>query len=101
MGSRRSNLEKFARESGRSASDFNTQMSFFIAELDPDSPYYDATSDVKAPGGNLIQAMNSARSPEEAAALFNEAYERAGVESERKRQNFGVDIFSEMDCVEE
>jgi len=101
LGPRRTNLEKFARESGRSASDFNTQMSFFIAELDPDSPYYDATSDVKAPGGNLIQAMNSARSPEEAAALFNDAYERAPGQLEGERQDFGVEIFSEMDCVEE
>lgn len=98
---RRTNLEKFARESGRSASDFSTQMSFFVAELDPNSPYYDSTSDAKAPGGNLAQAMNSARSPEEAAALFNAAYERAPGQLERERQDFAVEIFSEMDCVAE
>jgi len=99
--SRRANLEKFARESGRSASDFSTQMSFFVAELNPNSPYYDSTSDAAAPGGNLAQAMNSAKSPEEAAALFNAAYERAPGQGEGPRQNYAIEIFSEMDCVEE
>jgi hypothetical protein len=95
---RRANLEEFARSQGKSPSDFNVQMQFFVAELTPGNRYFDSTSNAKTPGNNFLRSMNSSTSPEAAAKLFNDAFERASGQKDRERQQLAREIFNDLDC---
>jgi hypothetical protein len=86
---RRPALEKFARDNGADYKNFDLQMSFFRFEL----------------GGTesaTISAMKSVSSPEQAAQVFMNSYERpsekARVSSIGLRQQYAREIFNETNC---
>jgi len=92
---RRFNLFQFARERGKDWRDFNLQMEFYVAELTPGNKYFDSTANRK---GNFIQRMNSARSPEEAAIIFDEDFERSAGVARDKRRSYAREIFNGLTC---
>lgn len=90
---RRTGLRKFAQGIGKSEFDFATQVRFFKAELTQGTGYTDGSL-----SRGIVQRLNSATSPEQAANIFNELYERAPGQAEEKRRQTAREVFDNLKC---
>lgn len=88
LGVRRTGLENYARSGGKSASDFNTQMGWFVEEL--------KGADFQGPA--TVSSLNRQTDPSQAAFEFNRLYERAPGQKEAERQQFAQEIFNNLSC---
>lgn len=83
--SRRPELIAFARNLGKSPTDFGVQMQFYVYEL-------------KNKEKATVPAVNAARSVAEAAVQFELKYERAGVKKHPQRIAAAQEIFNDLTC---
>ena len=79
--SRRTNLEEFAKEKGKEPSDLQTQLEFYMHELE--------TSEKES-----YDALKKATSATSAADIIREKFERCGTQAASKRRNYAVEIFN-------
>jgi hypothetical protein len=89
LGVRKSELQSFAKGLGKSASDFDAQMQWFVAEL--------KGRDFRGP--ETVSVLNRQSDPATAAFQFNAIFERAPGQGEAERKGYAQDIFSELKCV--
>jgi hypothetical protein len=92
LGSRRMNLESYSAKLGKSPSDFNVQMGFFVQEL-------------KTTESRTVAAVNKTSTPKEAAYQFGIVYERAVInnvpgtlQKREEREQAAQDIFDKLEC---
>ena len=88
LGGRRAGLERFAQSKGKSRSDFDTQMGWFVQEL--------KGADFR--GRDTVASLNSQSDPTRAAAEFNRLFERAPGQKEAERQQNAREVFNNLKC---
>jgi hypothetical protein len=88
LGSRRRGLEAFARGLGKSPSDFDVQMQWFVKEL----------QGADSGGPPTVRSLNAQSDPSRAAFEFNRLFERAPGQRENERQAAARSIFNDLKC---
>jgi hypothetical protein len=88
LGVRRTGLESYAGQQGKPASDFGTQMGWFVQEL--------KGADFQGPA--TVSSLNQQTDPSTAAFEFNRLYERAPGQKESERQQYAREIFNNLSC---
>jgi hypothetical protein len=92
---RRASLEKFASGQGKSFTDFDVQMQWFVKELQG--------GDFAGP--ETVKLLNSSSDPSQAAFLFGTKFERAIInnvpntlQDRGKREAYAREIFNDLNC---
>jgi hypothetical protein len=82
-GSRRRDLEQFAAQRGKSPGDFDTQYQFLLHEL-------------RGSESRALSTLRQARTPEEAAFVFDRDFERSGVKAMGERTANARAVFEQL-----
>ena len=84
-GARKTALSNYAASKGKSWSDLQTQLEYFMQEINSSSTYK-----------QMIQSMNSSDNPEDCAEVFEKKFERAGKPNMENRKKYARTFYSQF-----